>query len=323
MFLAFASDKKGNFIGAEEAYNTAARIRPNDPQAWQGLVKVYEKLGPKYLEQYQKAALKLAEIFRDVDEMHKCQDVIDKFVDFARSQGDRSQYVKALEIILPDSPIYPALEGRVPHPAKTFETIAQILEIDEKKRINTLIGERRTRLGAKITQVTQEVNREVLSQSKLGTIYQQLTIWSNDDEIRRQYEEKLLQFQYDLLLATPAPENPDLLQVVEKLGNDMVIIDHPFKLAWDIAIEWQDCKEISDYDVNVLSRYCSHFPDSDLCHVLTGFMTSKLSPFPKQEQEQEQEQEPSKTYVPTPRISRDVYHPDLLFSSPPTSGAGG
>ncbi|RYP92177.1 hypothetical protein DL770_001684 [Monosporascus sp. CRB-9-2] len=263
VFHAFALDKKGNYLGAEEAYTTAARLRPNDPQSWQGLTKVYEKLGPKYLEQYQKAALKLAEIFRDADDMYKCQDAIDKFIDFARSQGDRWQYVKALETILPDSPIYPALEGRVPHPAKTYETMAQILEADEKKRINTLIGERRTRLGAKLSQVTQEVNREVLSQSRLGDIYHQLTVWSNDDDIRRQYEEKLLQFRYDLLVAVPTSEKPAHLKVVEKLANDMVIINHPFKLAWDIAIEWQDY--------------------SDLCRVLTGFMTSSLSPFPKEQ----------------------------------------
>ncbi|RYP42482.1 hypothetical protein DL767_000170 [Monosporascus sp. MG133] len=254
VFHAFALDKKGNYLRAEEAYTTAARLRPNDPQSWQGLTKVYEKLGPKYLDQYQKAALKLAEIFRDADDMYKCQDVIDKFIDFARSQGDRWQYVKALETILPDSPIYPALEGRVPHPAKTYETMAQILEVDEKKRINTLIGERRTRLGAKLSQVTQEVNREVLSQSRLGDIYHQLTVWSNDDDIRRQYEEKLLQFRYDLLVAVPTSEKPAHLKVVEKLANDMVIINHPFKLAWDIAIEWQDCKEIKDYDANVLNR---------------------------------------------------------------------
>lgn len=233
------------------------------------------------MEQYQTAAIKLAEIFRDQDEMYKCQDVIDKFVDFARSQGDRSQYVKALGVILPDSPIYPALEGRVPHPAKTYETIAQILEVDEKKRINTLIGERRTRLGAKISNVTQEVNLEVLSQSQLGSIYQQLINWSSDDDIRRQYEEKLLQFRYDLLLATPLADKAPHLEVVEKLANDMVIIDHPFKLAWDVAIELKDTKEIQDYDANVLNRYCSHFPDSDLCRVLTGFMTSSISPFPK------------------------------------------
>lgn len=304
MFLAFASDKKGDSPRAEEAYNTATRIRPKDPQAWQGLVKLYESLGPKSLDRYQKAALKLAEIFGQANEMYKCQDVMDKFIDFARAHGDRLQYIQALEAILPDSPIYPTLEGRIPHPARTFETMAQILEVEEKRRINTLIGERRTRIGAKISQVTQDVNREVLSQSKLGAIYQQLTLWSYDDDIRRQYEEKLLQFRYDLLLATLPAEKASHLEVVEKLANDMVIINHPFKLAWDIAIEWQDVREIQDYDFHVLNRYCTHFPASDLCRVLTGFMTSNLSPFPKLETE------PSTTYVSS-------YHTSLRVTSLP------
>ncbi|KAI0186436.1 tetratricopeptide [Xylaria flabelliformis] len=280
VFKAFALDKKNQVDLAEDAYKTATDLRP-DPQAWQGLIKLYEKQGAKSLEKYYHAALKLADIFSAANDMYKCQDVIDKFVDFARAQGDRSQYIEALNIILPDSPIYPVLEGRLPHPAKTYETMAQILEVDEKKRINTLIGERRTRLGAKLTEVTVEVNREVLCQSKLAWIYEQLILWSNDDDIRRQYEEKLLQFRYDRLLVLPAAEKGAELQVVQKLANDMVIIKHPFMLAWDISIEWQDCKEIKDWDVNVLTEYCAHFPDSDLYRVLTGFMTSDLSPFPK------------------------------------------
>ncbi|KAI8964188.1 TPR-like protein [Daldinia sp. FL1419] len=284
VFKAFALDKKNQQDLAEEAYKTAIGIR-SDAQAWQGLIKIYEKQGPKAIQKYQKAALKLAEIFRDANEMYKCQDVIDKFIDFTRTRGDRTQYIQALRLILPNSPIYPALEGRVPHPAKTYETIAQILEVDEKKRINTLIGERRTRLGAKISEVTAEVNREVLCQSELGEIYEQLILWTQDDDARRQYEEKLLQFRYDRLLVTPAPNKASELQVVQKLANDMVIIKHPFKLAWDIAIEWQDHKEIKDWDVNVLNEYCSFFPNSDLYRVLTGFMTSDLSPFPKKEPE--------------------------------------
>ncbi|KAI1748741.1 tetratricopeptide [Xylaria castorea] len=280
VFRAFALDKKNQVDLAEAAYKTATDLRP-DPQAWQGLIKLYEKQGANSLEKYYHAAFKLAEIFNAANDMYKCQDVVDKFVDFARAQGDRSQYIQALNIILPDSPIYPVLEGRLPHPARTYETMAQILEVDEKKRINTLIGERRTRLGAKLSEVTVEVNREVLCQSKLAWIYEQLVLWTSDDDIRRQYEEKLLQFRYDRLLVLPAAEKSAELQVVQKLANDMVIIKHPFKLAWDISIEWQDCKEIKDWDVNVLNEYCAHFPDSDLYRVLTGFMTSDLSPFPK------------------------------------------
>ncbi|KAI0391231.1 tetratricopeptide-like protein [Xylariaceae sp. FL0594] len=280
VFKAFVLDKKNQTDLAEAAYTRATDLR-SEPQAWQGLIKLYQKQGPSALRKYHHAALKLAELFHRENDMYKCQDVIDKYVDFARSQGDRPQYVQALHIMLPQSPIYKALEGRLPHPAKTLETIAQITEVDEKKRINTLIGERRTRLGARLSDVTLEVNREVLGQSNLAWVYEQLILWTNDDDVRRQYEEKLLQFRYDRLLVLPAAEKAAELKVVQRLANDMVIIKHPFKLAWDIAIEWQDCSEIKDWDVNVLNEYCAHFPDSDLYRVLTGFMTSDFSPFPK------------------------------------------
>lgn len=260
-------------------------MRPDEAQAWQGLIKLYEKRGPSSIPKYYKAALKLAEVFRDADDVDKCHDVAKKFVDFSLNQGDRSQYVHALHIMLPDSPIYSALEGRIPHPSKTYETMAQILEVDEKKRINTLIGERRTRLGAKIGEVTVEVTREVMCKSELAEIYQQLIIWTNDDDIRRQYEERLLQFCYDRLLAMHPADKPKELPNVQKLANDMVIIKHPFKLAWDIAVEWQDCKNFAEWDVNILNQYCAHFPDSDLYRVLTGFMTSNISPFPKTEKD--------------------------------------
>ncbi|KAK8022835.1 antiviral protein [Apiospora rasikravindrae] len=282
VFLAFALDKKNKLTDAEKAYETATTLRPADPQAWQGLIKLYEKQGDTKLLQYKQAAPKLAAIFHEQEDMYKCQDVVDKFVDFARSQGSRTQYADALEVMLPGSPIYSALEGRFPHPAKTYEIVAQILETDEKKRINTLIGERRTRIGAKVSEVTVEVNREVLSQSKLGHIYEQLINWTNDDDIRRQYEEKLLQFRYDRLMNfLPGPEKQAELAVVQKLAADMVIIKHPYRLAWDVAINWQDHEEVKDYNVDTLLDYCSLFPETDLCKILTGYMTSSISPFSK------------------------------------------
>ncbi|KAK4124643.1 TPR-like protein [Parathielavia appendiculata] len=283
IFLAFALDKKNQVDEAESTYLAATRLKPADPQAWQGLIKLYQRQRGRKLKQYQHAALKLAEIFRDANEMYKCQDVVDKFIDHARTQGDRAQYVDALDLILPESPIYPALEGRVPHPAKTYEIQAQIVETDEKKRINTLIGERRTRIGARVSEVTVEVKREVYSQSRLGYIYGQLINWVTDDDVRRTYEEKLLQYCYERLVAWPPGEQKEREAAnVRKLANDMVIIRHPFKFAWDLAINWQDHKDIKDWDVTVLRQYCSFFPDSDLNRVIMAFLTSDISPFPKE-----------------------------------------
>ena len=292
--MAFALDKKNKLDEAERVYLAAADLKPGDPQAWQGLVKLYQRQGNKKLRPYQHAALKLAEIFRDANDMYKCLDVIDKFVDQARTQGDRHQYVEALDITLPESPIYPALAGRFLHPAKTYEIQARIVEEDEKNRINTLIGERRTRIGARINDVKLEVKREVYNESRLGYIYGQLINWTNDDEVRRTYEEKLVQYCYERLMAWPPGEQKEKeLAVVLKLANDMVIIRHPFKLAWQIAINWQDHKEIKEWDVTVLRQYCSFFPETDLSRVLVGFLSSSISPFPQEKQEKQEQKKTS------------------------------
>lgn len=295
------------------------------------MIKLYQKERAKKLRGYQHAALKLAEIYRDADDIQRCREVVDKFVDFARTHGDHQQYVEALDLILPGSPIYPTLEGLVPHPSKTYETVVQIVEPEEKKRINTLIGERRTRIGARINEVTLEVKREVFSGSRLGYVYRQLINWSKDDDVRRVYEEKLLQYCYERLLSfPPGAEKAQELDTVLELANGMVIIKHPYKIAWDISIDWKDVNEIRDWDAGVLREYCTFFPDSDLARVLLGFFTSSASPFPKwedgrdtqpqhtasdDESEDEEDGGAAVTYLPTTEEDRLLMMVDGINSA--------
>jgi len=294
IFLAFAQDKKGNLEEAEKFYNTATTLRPQDPQAWQGLIKLFEKQGTKKLGPYQGVVVNLARIWHDADEMYKAQDVVDKFMDHARANGDKLEYADALWLQLPESPIYDILGGRFPQPSHTYERIAGILEDFEKKKINNLIGERRTRLGAKLSEVTLEVKREVYAQSKLEHIYRQLINWTSDDDVRRTYEEKLIRYCYERLLAT-APGDTKTQEQAKVLGlaNDMVAINHPYKLAWDLAIDWQDHKNVKDWSVETLRQYCAHFPDSDLYKVITAYLTSSICPFPKEEEKKKDTQKPS------------------------------
>jgi len=280
LFLGFAFDKQNKFPEAEQAYERATRAKPNDPQAWQGLIKLYEKQGSAKVDAYQNVATKLAVIYGELDDKYKCQDVIDKFTVFAKNQGTRQQHRKSLEILLPTSPIYEYLEGRIPHPSYTYQTIAQITEADEKERMNKEIGERRTRLGAKINQVTLEVRREIFRDSPLEDVYSKIIDWSNDDDIRRLYEEKLVQRCYDGLLVSPVGLQEEQRAKVQKLARDMVIIKHPFKLAWDIDIEWKDYPALENWDAGLLREYCSFFPESGLAKVLKGYMACEVSPFP-------------------------------------------
>lgn len=140
---------------------------------------------------------------------------------------------------MPASPIYDYLEGRLPHPAATYTRIVEIHEAEEDATIKRLIDERRSRLGATLEGTTLEVKNEVYATSPLEELYQNVIDWTNEDALRREYEEKLLQRAYDMLLVLPAGKKTEKRDKVMKLAHDMVIIKHPYLLAWQIELEWR------------------------------------------------------------------------------------
>lgn len=172
------------------------------------------------------------------------------------------------------------------------------MEQEEKEKINKEIGERRTRLGARIGQVTTEVKREVFGGSPLEGIYQSIVDWSQDDEVRRGYEEKLLQRAYDALAVLPSAEKRSKREQVVDLAHGMVIIKHPFLLAWTIELEWRDVETLQEFDANVVREFVDFFPEHGLARVLRGYLTSEIAPFPlklpqepKEDEEEKREEE--------------------------------
>ena len=231
------------------------------------------------------------------DDRTKCQSAVDKYVEFAKKYGSRVQIKHALEVLLPSSPVYDYLEGRVPQPAITYKKLAEIVEVEEKERINKEIGQRRTRLGARIDQVTLDVKREILGASELESIYQCIINWSNEDEVRRDFEEKLFQHAYDTLGTLPPDAKGPKLQQVKKLAEGIVILKHPFLLAWSVFLEWNDIEELSQLDKNVLRDFAENFPTIGLGQVLQGYLGSEISLFkatslPSEDPEQEDQDTP-------------------------------
>lgn len=207
--------------------------------------------------------------------------VVDKYTDFAKKHGSRTQYKHAVEILLPTSTVYDYLEGRIPSPAYTYTKIADITEAEEKERINKEIGQRRTRLGAKIDQVTADVKREVFEDSCLEDWYKNIIDWTNDDDTRRLYEEKLLQHAYDTLAFVPASKKTEKRKRVQDLAQGLVILKHPFSLAWKIVLEWKDVERLEEMDSGLFREFMGLFPDDGLSKVLRAYLESDISPFPK------------------------------------------
>jgi hypothetical protein len=168
-------------------------------------------------------------------------------VDHARRHGTKTQYATALATQLPSSPIYSYLEGRLPDPSLTYTRIAEIHETQEASTIKKLIDERRLRLGATLEGTTREVKYEVYSKSPLEEIYEEIINWTGNDELRREYEEKLLERAYNTLLVLPSSEKAEKRDKVMRLAHDMVIIRHPYSLAWHIELEWRSGLEVEAY----------------------------------------------------------------------------
>lgn len=279
VFLGLAYEKQGQHDSSEAAYKVAIESKGNDPLAWQGLVTLYEKQAGEKLDLYHGAVTRLAEAYMEKDDRHRCQAVLDKYTNDAKKFGSRAQLKHSLEVYLPTGPLCDYLEGRVPQPALTYARIADLTEAEEKERINVEIGQRRTRLGAKIDQVTADVKREVLGNSQLEELYSAVIDWTHDDDIRRQYEEKLLQRAYDNLVILPVLQKAQRRDQVRKLAEGLVILKHPFLLAWLIKLEWDDVDDIKEIDAGLLREFASLFPDEGLSKVLQGYLESDVSPF--------------------------------------------
>lgn len=225
----------------------------------------------------------------DLDKSHS---VVNQLSAHVQQHGSIQQRQQVLALQLPGSELYPPLEGRLPPPSHTFLRLVEITEEHETRLINHRIGERRTRLDSMeqgIQQVTTKVKQEVFAASDLEELYQGLIDCTDDDELRRHYEEKLVQRVYDHLVILPPKEKAAKRSKLMELCRGLVILKHPFKLAWDVTIEWNDAQNISELDVSNLRHYVHFFPHTGLSDIINGYLLTPLSPFPATQLDPEDE----------------------------------
>jgi superkiller protein 3 len=289
LFLGRAFEKQGQLEDAADTYRKAADSKPDEAQAWLGLCSLFEGQGSKKVDEYIDVAVRVGSIHAAAEDAHRCQTIIDKMVGFVKQNGTSAQQKRALRVTLPGSPVYDFLEGRLPHPTLGFTRIAEITEQEESQRIKTEISNRRTRIGARVGQVTTEVKREVFQESELEELYQNIINWTVEDEVRREYEEKLLLRAYEHLLVLPAEQKSSKLDQVLSIAEGMVIIHHAFQLAWDLVLETRDFDNLQDLDANILREYVTMFADSGLGRILKAWLSSELCPFPPPKKSEEEE----------------------------------
>ncbi|ANB15110.1 SKI complex subunit tetratricopeptide repeat protein SKI3 [Sugiyamaella lignohabitans] len=187
---------------------------------------------------------------------------------------------------LPDNELYDFMTGTFLKPEVTLTRLIKISESEENEKINKTVAKNRFRVptGPRASAAaggnSDAAKYTILSQSMLPRLYQDLMNISNDDDLRRLTEVKLLKHKYQLLKLSPKKaEKENILNEVQEMASGMVIVDSPDPTPWRVSIDWQDVKEFKDLDLSVVSMFVEKFPREGLAKVLDGFLHSEISPF--------------------------------------------
>ena len=277
LFLGKAQEELGKYVAAEKALQSAHRLKPEDGQALKGLLGLCERLGGAKLEVYHQTVLTLATIYANQDDRESCADIINKYELCAQKHGSPSQYRHALDLIAPTSPIYNVLEGRVLQPALVYQRVLESATAEEQEWITSQVGARRTRLGARIDQVTNEVRREAIPKFDIEHKYSALISWTQDDEVRWELEQKRFRRMYEDLSVLPAEEKPAQRDKVLNEANGMVAVGQPYSLAWRVVLDWLDEQDLDAWRSDLLWKYIELFEDDGLTKVLRAFLDSKAT----------------------------------------------
>ncbi|KAH0589327.1 hypothetical protein H2248_005088 [Termitomyces sp. 'cryptogamus'] len=295
VFLALSLSELGEHEESEQAYRRATALNPENPLAWQGLSKYYERR--EEWEKYAESLLHLIELHRKLRDAVKCAESWQKLLDVRHEKGTRLQVIEVMSLLLPQSPVYVALSGLPPpdltnptltttlvaqtaihHSLPHIEELVRLVETEEENTINKEIEKRRTRLGAPSLEILKnEVVRELWDRSRLPPLYEEILNHPNtSDDLRRSTDAKMLRHTQRHLYAIPdtkdfCQEKSKVLAQVDELIKGAIILRIPDELAWTMYLESADCETIAEYDHELVKQFIEIFPSSPVSSLLKGY----------------------------------------------------
>lgn len=124
-----------------------------------------------------------------------------------------------------------------------------------------------------------ELKYQVLSQSEVPTLLQDLINTTKDDKKRSDLEEELLKWKYSLLEVTPADQKKELRDDVFETVTGMVVVRHPSEFAWRLYFDLSDFSSLKEVDIDYLTSFVRMFKSTGLALVLYGYSILEASPF--------------------------------------------
>ncbi|KAG6854057.1 hypothetical protein C0991_011035 [Blastosporella zonata] len=317
VFLALSLLELGQNERSEQAYIRATTLNPENPLAWQGISKYYERR--EEWEKYADSLLQLMELYKTLGDPVKCAETWQKLLELRRERGTRLQVIETMSLLLPQSPMHAVLSSlplpdltsptstttlvtqtAIHHSLPHIEEIVQLVEVQEEETLRKEVDKRRTRLGAPSLEILKnEVGREIWGPSRLPSLYEEiLNHPSTPDDLRRITDSKMLRYKQRYLKAIPDTvdffqEKSNLLSQVDELVKGVVILKIPDELAWTTYLESTDCETVAGYNHEIVEQFIELFPTSPTSSLLKGYLLYMNIPLSGGEADSDSEAEES------------------------------
>lgn len=255
---------------AEAAFDTAIKTHkpekanPTALLAFQGVEKLNWQVGNTAKALI--AAQEIIEIFEnDSNESstERIENELKKITDIAHAcaSGD-SKRLEIFKAFIPGGIFFKYAETVDLNIAAIFRELADTTAACESAQIKKKIAEESTFIGVDRAKLAKDTKLAVYRKSKLLEYLQGIVDWELNDNVRREYELKIFQYKYDNVQVIPNDEKTALATDILQMAKDFVLLDVPYRKAWDVFIEWQDHGTELSLTQDFVSRYKAHFPDS-------------------------------------------------------------
>lgn len=277
-------DKNQDAVGS---FEKAVSIEPDNLLGWKGYFQLarsmdnYEllfKVLTGFLEKLVEQEVGTAEAIKDFK----------NYLDSHNYKGDLELYEYYLKSVIPGTRLGDLIGTQLGLPENNLKALIDTVKRKQQSTINNIISKEKMKLPRVLTQENRNhlnsISWSIYKDSKLEEYYTNFLNICMDDEVRKQYEEELLKYKYDLLKV--APDKNDMFKQTKEMVDGMVLVNTKSIFCWELYLDWTDVKEINEFEFDRLIFFIKNFRKTGLGKVLYGYLMSDLSPFSKEQIEQ-------------------------------------
>ncbi|ODV82131.1 TPR-like protein [Suhomyces tanzawaensis NRRL Y-17324] len=265
------------------SFSKATKLEPENLLGWKGYFQLVRN---------SKDYLLVFEVFTSLIKVQVDQGIgiadslkdLTNWLDFKQYKSDNELLETYLRAILPGTPLGELVGGNLGRAESNIKTLINLERRKVDSEISVRISKERVKFGRVLTQDGKNhlnsISYSIYQNSDLDRLYDLILNVSNDDNVRRQFEEDYLKYKYNLLQV--CPEKAQLVDEIKEMIDGMLLIGSKSLFCWNLYFDWLDMKSLKELDFEKVIQYLQNFPNQGLSVVLHAYLMSDISTFDKE-----------------------------------------